>query len=99
MQEKNNKKYNLSFSGEQINYIIESLLYAGSINIGADWQERDHLKLIELAIKIKEKVPESVLNLENLTLYTGDGFEDSSIEIIEENFDIDLFTVKELETV
>ena len=99
MSEKNNKKYNLSLTSKQINYIVETLLYAGSINIGADWSEEDSANIVDLAVKIKQKTSGVTLDLKNLTVYKGIDLEDNVIETIEDNFDIDQFTVKEFETV
>lgn len=94
MSVKNNKKYNLSLTKRQVNQVIEALLFAGSINIGADWHDKDYEDLVDLAVCIKASLPKSALSLENLTLYVQEGFEDDTLKCVEDNFDIECFSVR-----
>lgn len=95
ISKKNNKIF---LTKEQLELVLESLLYAGSINVGAEWSEDTCRTIIETAIDIKSQIDED-LHLSNLTYFKDECFEDGTTTLLQEGFDIQQFTVKTLESI
>ena len=75
---------NLTLTPQEINQIIESLLFASSVSIGADWHKEDCESMLKIALYLKEQVGND-LNLENINFYQEEDYEDScSPQILEE---------------
>jgi hypothetical protein len=70
---------------EEINLLVEVLLFSSSVNIGADWRAEDYKKMLFVAQKLKEKNGKD-LRLDNVWFYKEEKFEDEFTEEIIENF-------------
>jgi uncharacterized protein YpuA (DUF1002 family) len=71
---KNNSSVNLTLTEQQVNLIIESLLFSSSVNIGAEWNETDLTSMIDTAKSLKEV--SSNIELDKLVFYKEDNYED-----------------------
>jgi len=65
----------LTLDSEQINYIVEALLFSASVNIGAVWEETDFNKMIEIAKNLKSTC--NNINLQKICFYKEDNYEDN----------------------
>jgi hypothetical protein len=64
----NNTTYNInSLSKEDVSAILESLLFASSVDICAHWYKENSLKFLEVAQKIRKSFPEVLI--ENVYVY------------------------------
>jgi hypothetical protein len=64
----NNTTYNInSLSKDDVTAILESLLFASSVDICASWYKENSLKFLEIAKKIRTSFPEALL--ENVYVY------------------------------
>ena len=82
----------LTLDSEQINYIVEALLFSASVNIGAEWEETDFNKMIEIAKKLKSTC--NNINLQKICFYKEDNYEDNWSEDVFKNFKKNLKTLK-----
>ena len=58
----NNTTYNInSLSKDDVTAILESLLFASSVDICASWYKENSLKFLEIAKKIRTSFPEALL--------------------------------------
>ena len=71
---KNNSSVNLSLTEQQVNLIIESLLFSSSVNIGAEWNETDLTSMIDTAKELKKA--SSKIELDKLIFYKEENYED-----------------------
>jgi len=71
---KNNSSVNLSLTEQQVNLIIESLLFSSSVNIGAEWDEADLTSMIDTAKELKKV--SSNIELDKLVFYKEENYED-----------------------
>ena len=71
---KNNSSVNLTLTEQQVNLIIESLLFSSSVNIGAEWNETDLTSMIDTAKSLKEF--STNIELDKLVFYKEDNYED-----------------------
>jgi hypothetical protein len=55
---------------DEIRNILESLLFASSVDVCADWFKDDSLKSMEIAKKIRKMFPE--VTLKNIYIYDGE---------------------------
>lgn len=63
-----NTTYNInSLSKEDVNAILESLLFASSVDICASWYKENSIKFMELAKKIRTSFPDVLL--QNVYIY------------------------------
>ena len=46
----------LDLKQEEANTLLEALLFASSINVGANWSERDINKMVTLSKKLKQQL-------------------------------------------
>lgn len=70
----NNSSVNLSLTEQQVNLIIESLLFSSSVNIGAEWDETDFTSMIDTAKALKKAT--SKVDLDKLVFYKEENYED-----------------------
>jgi hypothetical protein len=80
-----NDKVNLELQKSELNQIVESLLFASSVSVGADWKEDACNKMFEIAKKIKN-VLGSDLKLEHVNFFKEEYYEDSWSENILNEF-------------
>jgi hypothetical protein len=65
-----------SFTKDQINLLIESLLFSCSVNICADWKEEELRKMLKLAENLKKSINKDI-NLENISFVEEENYEDA----------------------
>jgi len=69
-----NRSVTLSLTEQQVNLIIESLLFSSSVNIGAEWGETDFTSMIDTAKTLKKAT--SNVELDKLVFYKEENYED-----------------------
>jgi hypothetical protein len=76
------QEYTLNLNQEEIQLILESLLFSSSVDVNADWFLSDHEELLEIAKKVREKYPK--IQLKNVYIL-GDAqkHDEHSEEIVE----------------
>ena len=78
------EKIAIKLNPKDINYLIESLLFASSVSVGADWKEDSYENMITLAKQLKNTLS-SQLKLEHVNFFKEEYYEDSwSEEILKE---------------
>jgi len=95
MTDEDNKYVTLSLTKKQASFVLESLLYAGSINVGADWDYDDINQIIETALQINSQIDSKSLELNNLTYFEEDGFTEPHTDVIKSVFGINVFSKKD----
>lgn len=95
----NDKKLSVKLSERQANLLIESLLFASSVNIGSEWEDKDKIDLVDLAILVKNAVTDDNLSLKNLTFYDDEELCEPWTSTIQQNFEIEHFEIKTLESI
>jgi hypothetical protein len=65
----------LQLKEEEANILIEALLFATSINVGADWDEKNINKMVSLSKKLKKQINSSA-KLDHIVFYKEDNYED-----------------------
>lgn len=70
----NNSSVTLSLTEQQVNLIIESLLFSSSVNIGAEWDETDLSSMLDTAKELKKI--SSNIELDKLVFYKEENYED-----------------------
>lgn len=73
-----------SLTSEELNYILESLLFSLSVNICADWDKKDYTALLELSKKISCYCNSNKLN--NVTFYDDFEITDEWTDVIKNHF-------------
>jgi hypothetical protein len=81
----NEQEISLTLNYPDVNRLIEALLFASSVNIGADWKEDACEKMVNLAKDLKDKIG-SHLKLEHVNFYKEEHYEDSWSENILKEF-------------
>jgi hypothetical protein len=99
IEEDKNNTVTLKLTVKQANLILESLLYAGSINIGASWEESVCEQIVQTAVRIKEQIGDDNTQFNNLTYFEDEGFEDALTDKIRDSFNIELFNVKSINAI
>jgi hypothetical protein len=66
----------LDLKDEEANILLEALLFASSVNVGASWEEKDINKMVSLSKKIKKHLNGST-KLEHIVFYEEKNYEDS----------------------
>lgn len=72
---KNSSTITLELKQDEANMVIEALLFASSVNVGADWNEKDINKMISLSKKVKTELNGST-KLDNIVFYQEENYED-----------------------
>jgi hypothetical protein len=65
----------LDLKQEEANTLLEALLFASSINVGANWSERDINKMVTLSKKLKQQLNGST-KLDRIVFYEEENYED-----------------------
>ena len=65
----------LELKQEEANILLEALLFATSVNVGADWTEKNINKMVFLSKKLKRQLNGST-KLDNIVFYKEDNYED-----------------------
>jgi len=90
----------ITLASQDINLIIEALLFSASVEIGADWEEPDYYAMVEIAKKLKE-IMGNKIKLDNISLFKCLPYDEKQTELIEELFGgqlkVELSTYAELE--
>jgi hypothetical protein len=79
----------LDLKQDEANMLLEALLFASSVNVGADWTEKDITKMVSLSKKLKRQLNGST-NLENIVFYQEDNYEDKWTQSVFNFFKRDL---------
>ena len=75
----------LNLKQDEVNMLLEALLFASSVNVGADWTEKDITKMVSLSKKLKRQLNGST-NLENIVFYQEDNYEDKWTQTVFNDF-------------
>jgi hypothetical protein len=78
-------KISLELDVDQTNRIIESLLFASSVSVGADWKKEECEGMIEIARVLKNTLGDQ-MKLDNINFFKEDYYEDSCSENILNEF-------------
>jgi hypothetical protein len=89
---KNSSTITLELKQEEANMVIEALLFASSVNVGADWDERDINKMVSLSKKVKTELNGST-KLNNIVFYQEENYEDDWTQSVFNFFKDDLNVV------
>ena len=87
----NNSSVTLSLTEQQVNLIIESLLFSSSVNIGAEWDETDLSSMIDTAKELKKI--SSKIELDKLVFYKEENYEDKWTKDLLKSFKKNLKTL------
>lgn len=90
------KKISVKLTERQANLLIESLLFASSVNIGSEWGDKDKTDLVDLAVHVKSAVTGNDLSLKNLTFYDDEELCEPWTSTIQQNFEMECFEIKAL---
>jgi hypothetical protein len=72
----NNSSVNLTLDKKKINHLIEALLFSSSVNIGAEWEEKDFTEMIDLAKELTQVCKDDV-ELSKICFYKEENYEDN----------------------
>ena len=93
------KKVKITLTEDQASTLIESLLFSSSTNIGAEWTEACCNRMVDIAIVIKDSFPDNTLTINKLTYYDDESLVNEVSQRIQQNFEIDCFQIKTLESI
>jgi hypothetical protein len=65
----------LDLKQEEANTLLEALLFASSINVGANWSEKDINKMVILSKKLKNQL-NGCTKLDHIVFYEEENYED-----------------------
>jgi hypothetical protein len=74
--EENNSSVSLTLDKKKIGHLIEALLFSSSVNIGAEWEEKDFTDMINLAKELKSACNDNV-ELDKICFYEEQNYEDN----------------------
>jgi hypothetical protein len=89
---KNSSTITLELKHDEANAILEALLFASSVNVGADWDEKNINKMVSLSKKVKTVLNGST-KLDNIVFYQEENYEDSWTQSVFNFFKDDLTVV------
>jgi hypothetical protein len=89
---KNSSTITLELKRDEANMVIEALLFASSVNVGADWGEKDINKMVSLSKKVKTELNGST-KLNNIVFYQEENYEDDWTQSVFNFFKDDLTVV------
>jgi len=89
---KNSSTITLELKQDEANMVIEALLFASSVNVGADWDEKDINKMVSLSKKVKTELNDST-KLNNIVFYQEENYEDDWTQSVFNFFKDDLNVV------
>ena len=65
----------ISLSKKELSLIIETLLFSSSVNIGAEWEEKDYDTMVDLALKLESNIQNT--DLKNITFFVEENYNDN----------------------
>lgn len=71
-----NSTVTLELKQDEANMLLEALLFASSVNVGADWKEKDIDKMVSLSKKLKKELNGNT-KLKNIVFYQEENYEDN----------------------
>jgi hypothetical protein len=86
---KNSCTVTLELKQEEANMLLEALLFASSVNVGADWSEKDINKMISLSKKLRNNLSENT-RLDKIVFYQEKNYEDKWTQSVFNFFKKDL---------
>lgn len=86
---KNSSTVTLELKQDEANCLLEALLFASSVNIGADWSERDINKMVSLCKKLKKEL-NGKTKLDKIVFYQEENYEDKWTQSVFNFFKDDL---------
>jgi hypothetical protein len=89
---KNSSTVTLEIKQDEANMLLEALLFASSVNVGADWTEKDINKMVSLSKKLKNQLNGST-KLNNIVFYQEENYEDSWTQSVFNFFKNDLTVI------
>jgi len=89
---KNSSTITLELKQDEANMVIEALLFASSVNVGADWDEKDINKMVSLSKKVRTELNGST-KLNNIVFYQEENYEDDWTQSVFNFFKDDLNVV------
>ena len=70
-----NSTVTLELKQEEANTLLEALLFASSVNVGADWSEKDINKMVSLSKKLRKELNGNT-RLDKIVFYQEENYED-----------------------
>jgi hypothetical protein len=89
---KNGSTITLELKQDEANTLLEALLFASSVNIGADWSEKDITKMVSLSKKLRNELNDNT-KLNKIVFYQEDNYEDKWTQSVFNFFKKDLNVV------
>jgi len=89
---KNSSIITLELKQDEANTLLEALLFASSVNIGADWSEKDITKMVSLSKKLKTQLNGNT-KLDKIVFYQEENYEDKWTQSVFNFFKNDLNVV------
>lgn len=86
---KNSSTVTLELKQDEANTLLEALLFASSVNVGADWSEKNINKMVTLSKKLKRQLNGST-KLNNIVFYQEENYEDDWTQTVFKFFKNDL---------
>jgi hypothetical protein len=80
---------NLDLKQNEANIILEALLFASSVNVGANWDKKDINEMIDLSKKVKHELNGST-KLDRIVFYKEKNYEDRWTQTVFDFFGKDL---------
>lgn len=89
---KNSSTITLDLKFDEANAVLEALLFASSVNVGADWSERDITKMVNLSKKLRKELNGNT-KLDKIVFYQEENYEDKWTQSVFNFFKDDLNVV------
>lgn len=89
---KNSSTITLELKQDEANALLEALLFASSVNVGADWTEKDITKMVSLSKKLRKELNGNT-RLDKIVFYQEDNYEDKWTQSVFNFFKKDLNVV------
>ena len=86
---KNSSTITLELKQDEANTLLEALLFASSVNIGADWSEKDITKMVSLSKKLRNELNGNT-KLNKIVFYQEENYEDKWTQSVFNFFKNDL---------
>lgn len=82
----------LEIKQEEVNILLEALLFASSVNVGADWSEKDINKMVNLSRKLKKQLNGNT-KLDKIVFYKEENYEDNWTQGLFKTFEKELTVI------
>ena len=89
---KNSSTVTLELKHDEANALLEALLFASSVNVGADWSEKDITKMVSLSKKLRKELNGNT-KLNKIVFYQEENYEDKWTQSVFNFFKNDLNVV------